>query len=163
MSDLSTCGRCGGTIRRSPGAPTGYVHVVGPSDRHLPDPDDSHVSGPSRSDLPACPSCGHPPHDEPGEELCEERIPTGILDRETGEPETRWCPCDGPRCAYCKRVPADGERHGLLDGTTDDGEPLGFTCLGADGEVIFDPPPPYTGPDPWTNPDAAALAGPPPF
>lgn len=64
------------------------------------------------------------------------------------------------RCHDCGQIPEEGERHSLLDGTTDDGEPLGFTCLDADGEVLL--PPVTTGPvtpDPWSTPSSE----PPPF
>lgn len=43
-------------------------------------------------------------------------------------------------CPCCHRLPRPEERHGLLDGLTDEGEPLGFTCLDVAGEVIFDLP-----------------------
>lgn len=64
-------------------------------------------------------------------------------------------------CLDCRRQIRPGERHGLLDGLTDDGEPLGFTCLDADGELLLPPPPqPYSGPDPWS---AQGPTEPPPF
>lgn len=48
---------------------------------------------------------------------------------------------NGQHCRDCHRVPEPGEQHGLLDGLTDEGEPLGFTCLDADGDVIYEPRP----------------------
>jgi hypothetical protein len=49
---LSTCGRCGGTIEQRPDNPgTGWGHIVPPANGHLPDPDDSAVSGPDADDL----------------------------------------------------------------------------------------------------------------
>lgn len=65
-----------------------------------------------------------------------------------------WATTPPPaHCPDCHRVPQPGERHGLLDGVTDDGEPLGFTCLDADDRVIFDPPEPTrtVTPDPWST------------
>lgn len=47
---LSTCGICGGTIRKTT---AGWVHIVPPRDHvtHRPDPDDSAVVGPAEDDL----------------------------------------------------------------------------------------------------------------
>lgn len=64
-------------------------------------------------------------------------------------------------CPDCRRQPQAGERHGLLDGTTEDGEPLGFTCLDAADEMLLPPPTgSYSGPDPWSLGDPSE---PPPF
>jgi hypothetical protein len=47
MSNLSTCGRCGGTIERRPGSVAGWGHVTETdrnADGHLPDPDDGYAA-----------------------------------------------------------------------------------------------------------------------
>lgn len=89
MTRLSHCGICGETIDYEEG--DGWAHRT--LDRtHLPEPDDSHVSGPDRSDLPVCTGCNHPEHDE-GE--CEEEVSTGRYGSD-GVLVLQWCPCLGP-------------------------------------------------------------------
>lgn len=62
MNSLSTCGRCGRIIERTT-AVSGWRHIGAqpPGTRfHLPEPDDSHVSGPSpdeHDDDCACDGC----------------------------------------------------------------------------------------------------------
>lgn len=50
LARLSTCGRCGGTIRQAPGSVYGWGHIAETprnADGHRPDPDDGYVSRPS--------------------------------------------------------------------------------------------------------------------
>jgi hypothetical protein len=70
---LSSCGRCGGTIERRPGAVAGWGHVTETSrnaDGHSPEPDDSRVDGPSRDDL-GLRECCDAEQDQPCEDTCD--------------------------------------------------------------------------------------------
>ncbi len=63
------------------------------------------------------------------------------------------------RCGLCGLLPADGEQHRQVYGGGLDGDDVEEVCVGEDRHQLAYAP----IPDPWLDPDAAALADPPLF